>query len=199
MISFNQKLAEKPYLDFFNFYQKAIENSQRSVEAISISSWNAIEGEVNSRFVNLKHIDNDKWTFYSNYDSPKMHEFLSHNQISALFYWNSINVQIRMKAKIYRTPDDISDNYFLNRSKEKNALAISSLQSKPISSYDDVVKNYNQVLKSGVDLSKRPSNWGGHSFTPYYFEFWEGDKARLNRRKVYRKVKNLWKESTLQP
>tara|TARA_B100001063_G_C16750690_1_gene550129 strand:+ start:1076 stop:1693 length:618 start_codon:yes stop_codon:yes gene_type:complete len=199
MITFNTKLAEKPYLEFFRYYQKAIEGNQRSVEAISISSWNAIKSEVNSRFVNLKHIDNDKWTFYSNYDGPKMTEFLSHNQISALFYWNSINVQIRMKAKIYRTSADISDKYFMGRSKEKNALAISSMQSLPISSYDEVIKNYNKILTSDIDLTKRPVNWGGHSFTPYYFEFWEGDAARLNRRKAYSKVEEIWEELTLQP
>ena len=33
----------------------------------------------------------------------KHHAFNSHNQIAALVYWPSINVQIRMKAKIKKT------------------------------------------------------------------------------------------------
>ena len=59
--------------------------------------------EVDSRYVNLKFITNDEFIFFSNYDSPKASAFNSHNQIAALLYWSSINVQIRMKAKIKKT------------------------------------------------------------------------------------------------
>ena len=31
----------------------------------------------------------------------------------------------------------------------------------------------------------RPDFWGGFSFVPYYFEFWQGHKNRLNKRHVF--------------
>ena len=49
------------------------------------------------------------------------------------------------------------------------------------------------------DLKKCPQYWGGFSFTPYYFEFWEGHESRINKREVFNKIDGLWKQSYLQP
>ena len=198
MIQFNNLNQEVPYLLFKKKYDEAIDAGQKAIEAISISSYNKDMNEVDSRYVNLKFITNDEFIFFSNYNSPKATSFNSHNQIAALVYWPSINVQIRMKAKIKKTSTEYNQKYFFDRSKEKNALAISSNQSKPINSYSQVKENYNKSLKND-DLKKCPEFWGGYSFTPYYFEFWEGHELRLNKREVYEKSYDSWKHLFLQP
>ena len=194
-ISINQEL---PYLYFMKKYDEAIKAGQKSIEAISISSFNTKINEVDSRFVNLKFIKNDEFIFFSNYDSSKASSFNSHNQIAALLYWPCINIQIRMKAQIKKTSNEFNQKYFSERSKEKNALAISSNQSKPIDSYNQVKDNYIKSLES-EDLKKCPEYWGGYSFIPYYFEFWEGHKSRINKREVFEKTEGIWKQSFLQP
>tara|TARA_B100000767_G_C19774439_1_gene541776 strand:- start:485 stop:1081 length:597 start_codon:yes stop_codon:yes gene_type:complete len=198
MIDFIDLDDSKPYKTFFNYYKKAMERNQNSVEAIVISSFDKGLDEVNSRFVNLKFIKDKEWIFFSNYLSSKARSFDSHNQISALFYWNSINVQIRIKANIKKTSSKFNNEYFKNRATNKNALAISSEQSKPIKSYDEVINSYNKILKLSK-LDKCPDYWGGYSFKPFYFEFWEGHESRLNKRNVYEISGNQWKESFLQP
>jgi pyridoxamine 5'-phosphate oxidase len=198
MIKFNNHNKEIPYLIFKDKYTEALEAGQRNIEAISISSYNKDSNQVDSRFVNLKFIDNKKFIFFSNYNSPKSIAFNSHNQIAALVYWPSINVQIRMMAKIKTTSNEYNQNYFFDRSEEKNALAISSNQSKLIDSYNQVKENYNKSLKND-DLKKCPDFWGGFSFTPYYFEFWEGHESRLNKREAYEKSDDSWKHLILQP
>ena len=198
MIEFNNLNQEIPYLLLKEKYDEAVDAGQKGIEAISISSYNKEINEVDSRYVNLKFIINDEFIFFSNYDSPKALSFNSHDQIAALVYWPSINVQIRMRAKIKRTTDEYNQNYFFNRSEEKNALAISSSQSKPIDSYNQVKENYNKSLKND-DLKKCPEFWGGYSFTPYYFEFWEGHESRLNKREAYEKSDDSWKYLILQP
>ena len=198
MIKFNNLNPEIPYQFLKEKYDEALNAGQRGIEAISISSYNKDISEVDSRYVNLKVITNDRFIFFSNYNSPKASSFNSHNQIAALLYWPSINVQIRMKAKIKRTTDEFNQNYFFNRSKEKNALAISSNQSKPIGSYDQVKENYNKSLKDD-DLKKCPKYWGGYSFTPYEIEFWEGNEFRLNKRNLYRKDNSTWSHFILEP
>ena len=45
----------------------------------------------------------------------------------------------------------------------------------------------------------RPEYWGGFSFTPYYFEFWEGHKSRVNKRCVYELKNKKWICYILQP
>ena len=113
-------------------------------------------------------------------------------------FWDSINVQIRIKAVIKKTLHEYNQKYFSDRSEKKNALAISSNQSKSIDSYIQVEKNYKRSLKND-DLKKCPDYWGGFSFTPYYFEFWEGHESRINKREVFDKIDGTWKQSFLQP
>ena len=198
MIQFNNLNQEVPYMLLKKKYDEAIDSEQTNIEAISISSFNEEIDEVDSRYVNLKFISNDEFIFFTNYNSPKASAFNSHNQISALLYWPCINFQIRMKAKIKKTSNNYNQKYFLKRSEEKNALAISSNQSKLIDSYNQVKENYDKSLKND-DLKKCPEFWGGYSFTPYYFEFWEGHKSRINKREVFNKINGVWEQSFLQP
>tara|TARA_B110000003_G_scaffold178283_1_gene177699 strand:- start:472 stop:1068 length:597 start_codon:yes stop_codon:yes gene_type:complete len=198
MIEFKTLYQETPYLIFKKKYDEALDADQKNIEAIAISSYNKENNEVDSRFVNLKFVDDNKFIFFSNYNSPKSTAFSSHNQISALLYWPSINFQIRMKAKINKTPKEYNNEYFKKRSIDKNALAISSNQSAPIKSYEDVKKNYFDSLNSDY-LSDCPDYWGGYSFIPYYFEFWEGHDSRLNKRDIHEMIHNEWHHYILQP
>lgn len=199
MIAIKNLSTAKPYSEFSKFYQDALNKNQLNVEAIVISSFNPIKKEVESRYVNLKYITNEEWIFFSNYNSKKATDFKMHEQVSILLYWNSINVQIRMKANIQKTKDEFSNQHFNSRSKEKNALAISSDQSSIIDSYELVKTNFQNTLNSSDQLYKRPSYWGGYSFSPYYFEFWQGHESRLNKRDVYEMQSNEWLRYKLQP
>lgn len=198
MIVFKNNSNSRPYKKFRAFYKKAANLNQKNIEAILVSSYSTSQKEVDSRFVNLKFIDDDKFIFFSNYQSPKSVQFLEHNQVSAVIFWNKPNVQIRIKAVIQKIPEIDSNNYFETRAIDKNALAISSHQSQKISSYSSVRKEYEQILNN-KDLKTRPAYWGGYSFIPYYFEFWEGHDSRLNHRISFENNKGEWISSTLQP
>lgn len=198
MIKFINLPNEVPYKILKQKYDYAISANQKNVEAISVSSYSTKFKEVNSRFVNLKFVDGEDFIFFSNYKSPKSHDFISHNQVAILIYWNNINTQIRIKATIKKTSVELNKNYFSKRSIQKNALAISSNQSECIESFENVLENYNKSLKSD-NLKECPEYWGGFSFTPYYFEFWEGHESRLNKRNVYEIKEKFWEHSCLQP
>ena len=199
MIKFINLSSEKPYTHFQSLYEEALANDQRGIEAISISSYSQEMSEVEARYVNLKYIVNNEWIFFSNYNSPKAQQFESHSQISSLFFWSSINTQIRIKGLISKTSIEFSDEHFKGRTKEKNALAISSNQSQVIDSFDEVTKNYHQTLNAMTADTVRPDFWGGFSFTPYYFEFWQGHENRLNKRRVFEQQEDDWIERLLQP
>jgi len=198
MISFQDLNTEPPFNIFYKNYLRALKAKQKNIEAIAISSLNKERNEVDSRFVNLKYVIEDKFIFFSNYNSPKATSFNSHDQIAALVYWSSINIQIRMKANIKKTSNEFNQKYFFERSKKKNALSISSNQSKPISSFEKVKENYDKSLQ-GDDLKKCPDYWGGFSFKPYEIEFWHGNQYRLNRRDLYSKKDNNWSHIILEP
>jgi len=194
-----QKLNQTlPYIKLNKFYKAALLSNQPAIDAILIASFCKKNNEVDARNVNLKIINDEQFIFFSNYNSPKSTQFSSHDQISAVLYWSTIDVQIRMKAKIEKVTDKFSDEYFKTRDINKNALAISSHQSEPIDSYELVSKSFNETVLN-QDLLVRPDFWGGFSFTPYYFEFWEGHESRLNKRNAYEMNNNTWEHSTLQP
>ena len=184
---------------FQSLYQEAKKNGQKGIEAICVSSYNQAKKEVEARYVNLKYIAHNEWIFFSNYLSPKANQFESHDKVSVVIYWASINTQIRMKAKICKTSAEFSDEHFRCRTKEKNALAISSNQSQTIESFDEVAKNFNETLDAMTPETARPNFWGGYSFTPYYFEFWQGHENRLNKRHVFEQQDSKWVERFLQP
>jgi len=198
MIEFHNISNITPYKIFKEKYEEALNAGQKNIEAISIASFNKEKDEVDSRFVNLKFIENDKFIFFSNYNSPKALAFETNDQISALMYWSSVNIQIRIKAHIKKTSVKYNKLYFKNRSIYKNALAISSNQSRKISSFAKVKSKYNKVMESN-DLTLCPEHWGGFTFAPYSFEFWEGHKSRLNKRNLYKKNKNQWSHYILEP
>ena len=199
MIKFLNLSSDQPYLFFQSLYESALENGQKGIEAISVSSYDKTASEVEARYVNLKYIANNEWIFFSNYQSPKASQFESHNQVSVLIYWASINTQIRMKARIFKTSAKFSDDHFNSRTKEKNALAISSNQSQPIDSFDEVSKNFYETLSVVDSHTSRPDFWGGYSFIPYYFEFWQGHENRLNKRHIFKQQNDVWEEEFLQP
>jgi pyridoxine/pyridoxamine 5'-phosphate oxidase len=188
-----------PYKKFINFYNRALKENQNHVNAISISSYNSSLKEVDSRFVNLKYIVGDEWIFFSNYNSSKAHDFNSHKQISVLIYWSSIDVQIRIKANVEKSSKEFSDKHFHDRNISKNILAISSEQSKDIGCYEEVVLKYTSIKDSDLDLTSRPDYWGGFSFKPFYFEFWEGHESRINKRETLNFNSGQWKSGFLQP
>ena len=199
MIDFLNVVSDAPHNKFLDLYTKAHEHNQKGLEVIAISSFDQPSNEVESRFVNLKYIAGNEWIFFSNYLSPKAAQFQAHDQISALIYWGAINTQVRLKAKIQRTSAEFSDMHFQGRSMQKNALAISSNQSQPIDSFDSVKENFHTTLTSMNEDTHRPEYWGGYSFIPYYFEFWEGHENRLNKRQVFLKEESSWRETLLQP
>ena len=199
MIKFINPSTDEPYIYFQSLYQEALANDQRGIEAISVSSYNQEMSEVEARYVNLKYIVDNEWIFFSNYNSPKAQQFESHSQISSLFFWSSINTQIRIKGLISKTSIEFSNEHFKGRTREKNALAISSNQSQVIDSFDEVTKNFHQTLNEMTHDTVRPDFWGGFSFIPYYFEFWQGHENRLNKRHVFEQQEDEWIERFLQP
>ena len=199
MIKFINPSSEKPYIRFQSLYQEALANNQRGIEAISVSSYNQEMNEVEARYVNLKYITDKEWIFFSNYNSPKAQQFESHSQVSVLIFWSSINTQIRIKALISKASKEFSDKHFRSRTKEKNALAISSYQSQVIDSFDEVTKNFHQTLNVMTPDTARPDFWGGFSFIPYYFEFWQGRENRLHDRFTYERKRSNWMINRLSP
>jgi len=198
MIKFVDICESEPYQLLKKLYEKAQKKNQKNIEAFVVSSFSRKRDEVFSRYLNLKSVQKKEFIFFTNYLSPKAKQFREHNQISCLIFWNQINAQIRLQGKVKKIPHSYNKKYFKQRDPYKNALAISSRQSKKVSEYNAVVKNYEKIFHQ-EDLTECPDYWGGYAFTPYYFEFWEGHSSRINKREVYELKNDSWTHFYIQP
>lgn len=198
LIKFLNINPDTPFSLLYDYYNQAVGSGQKSPEVFVVSSYNSSLNEVDSRCVNLKFIDCNSFIFFSNYLSPKSVQFKSNPRISTLIFWDKINLQIRMKGTIKKTEREFNRKYFAQRSKDKNALAISSNQSSRIDSYQEVLRKYEKTFKN-KDLSVCPEHWGGFSFDPYSIEFWKAGKNRLNQRCLYELNNNIWDRYVLEP
>jgi pyridoxamine 5'-phosphate oxidase len=199
MITIQEKIKKTPLKKFVSLYKKALELKQPSLEAACLSTSN-ISGNPDSRYINIKCINNNGFIFYSNYRSPKSKHLEFNSNISLNFFWTVINTQIRIKATAEKLPEALSDNHFKKREYKKNILSISSHQSCRIKSYDDVKEKYEKELKrTSQSIIKRPNYWGGFLLKPYYFEFWQGNNSRINKRKAYEYKNEAWDSFFLEP
>ena len=71
MIIFKRIPNEEPFLKFKEYYDLAVLKRQKSIDALAISSLLKDDLTVDSRYVNLKMIDDGKLIFFSNYESRK--------------------------------------------------------------------------------------------------------------------------------
>lgn len=198
MINFINDCQEIPFLLFREKYNQAFKKNQSFIEAVAVSSYSVKNNEVNSRYVNLKIVDSKNFIFFTNYLSPKANDFNEHSQVSLSFFWETINTQVRIQAKIKKTSSEYNDEYFKGRCREKNILAVCSNQSNEIDSYHLIKKKYEKTLKE-KKIKSCPDYWGGYECTPYYFEFWTGHKHRINLREAYSNHGNKWKKTILEP
>ena len=111
--------------------------------------------------------------------------------------FNCTNLTISRNLKKYISDQEFKSVNTNNRDKKKNALAIMSKQSSSIDSYEALQSNYKMILENN-DLTKCPDYWGGFSFNPFYFEFWEGHESRLNKRETYEYKNDEWVHGFLQ-
>ena len=187
----------EPFQKFLNLYKIATLAGQKNIEAACLGTVSR-DNNPHSRFINIKYINKDEFVFFSNYLSAKGEHIKHNNKVSLVFYWNLAHIQIRLEGSRSKLSDKRSDLHWNKRLDSKNALAIASKQSSKSISYEDVLNNYNNCIDN-KDLSERPDYWGGYIINPIYFEFWKGDKNRINEREVFELDGFDWRNYLLQP
>ena len=152
-----------------------------------------------SRVVLLREIKNNRFVFFTNYNSNKGRDIKLNNYVSMNFFWRQMERQIRIQGKIYKIKEIESDKYFISRPYKSQIAAISSNQSEIIKDRKVLEDKFDLNLKKYKDNVQRPQNWGGYYIDPINFEFWQGRKSRMHDRFLYTLKKDKWVISRLSP
>ena len=85
----------------------------------------------------------------------KAKEFISNQNVALNFFWDSINIQVRIQGVINKLDEKKSDKYFYSRDIKKNLLAIISKQSEYLDSYKTFTeKFYDELNHKDITFKK---------------------------------------------
>lgn len=189
-------LAADPIEQFDRWYQDA---SKTISEANAMILATAYQGRTSQRLLLLKSYDHDGFVFYTNYSSRKAAEIEHNPQGSLLFWWKSIERQVRIEGRIEKVDAAMSDQYFASRSRDAQLGAIASKQSQVIPDRKALEDEYQRCKDAHPGHIQRPAFWGGYRLIPDYYEFWQGGANRLHDRFCYRPDNQHWLIQRLAP
>jgi len=159
-------------------------------------------GRPNARMVLLKGVDERGFAFYTNMDSQKGQELETQPQAALVFYWKSVNRQVRVRGPVEHVSEKEADAYFSTRPKQAQIGAWASKQSSPLESrlaFEKAVAVY--AAKYAIGEVPRPPNWSGYRIVPLSIEFWQERPFRLHDRLEFKRERPdaPWNKTRLYP
>ena len=157
------------------------------------------DGRPSVRTVLLKAMDDRGFVFYTNYASRKAREIAESGHVSLLFFWRSVERQVRIDGSVEKVSDADSDTYFATRPLESRLSVYASPQSAPIESREELESRFDVARQAYGDSVPRPEWWGGYRVLPDEMEFWQGRTNRLHDRLLYSRLQGSWQRQRLAP
>lgn len=196
------ELPENPFKAFKYWFGEAKKLYKEDANCFVLSSSDKTKN-VSSRVVLLKSFDDKSLTFFTNYNSRKASDIEETPKVSCLFYWSSMEKQIRIEATAKKLSAKESEAYFSSRPRNSQISAWASRQSEEIPSKRSLIDKFLEYKKqfSGKENIPCPDFWGGYELVPYRFEFWQGGLYRLHDRLLYTKKgkSSAWSQTRLSP
>lgn len=176
--------------------------------------------EPDARVVLCKALDaaSGRLVFYTNYHSAKGRQLENTPRASAVFHWDALDLQARVRGPVRRCPTSESDEYFNSRALLSRLGAWASKQSQPVASRATLEQQLADIkARFAVDDPRdpaqdkpipRPEHWGGFELWAEVVELWIGQRGRLHERGRWRREVKLdtgkpvsgdWERRRLQP
>jgi pyridoxamine 5'-phosphate oxidase len=157
-------------------------------------------GRPSVRTVLLKDVDDRGFVFYTNYGSRKARELAESGRASLLFFWRSVERQVRIDGAVEQVSAAEADAYFATRPLESRWSVYASKQSEPIESREALESRFDVARQVYGETVPRPGWWGGYRVLPDEMEFWQGRTNRLHDRLQYSKQPDgAWLRQRLAP
>lgn len=173
-----------------------------------------------ARVVLCKSLDTDagKLVFYTNYHSVKGRQLDLLPAATAVFHWDVLELQARIRGPVLRTPAAESDAYFNSRPLLSRLGAWASKQSQPVRDRASLEQQLEDIMaRFGITdpgdpaqdkVIPRPEHWGGYELWAEVVELWIGQRGRLHERGRWRRQlktdgdgfsAGAWESRRLQP
>ena len=187
-----------PLVQFRRWFEEA-RGELREPEAIALVTASP-DARPSARMVLLRHVGEDGFGWFSNYQSRKGVELEANPCAALLWYCEPLGRQVRIEGGVRHMSAAASDAYFAARPRGHQLGAHASAQSEVLESRAAFEERLALVERrfEGRDVP-RPAHWGGFLLVPDYYEFWQHRVDRLHDRVVYRPVGETWHRERLSP
>jgi pyridoxamine 5'-phosphate oxidase len=194
-----EDVSKNPINQFRKWFEESLSAEVIEPNAMFLSTISQ-DGYPQGRIVLLKDVDDNGFTFYTNYNSHKGADLAIHPLAALTFWWAELERQVRILGKVEKVSESESDAYFSVRPRGSQLGAW-------VSSQSEVIEN-REVLTDKLDKFEaqfanqpvpRPPHWGGYRVIPHEIEFWQGRPSRLHDRIRYQYQNNEWKIERLSP
>ena len=202
----SQSMTQNPLLLLQSWLNEAMElDLQPNPDSMAIATSNS-QGLPNVRMVLCKEINTEEGyvVFYTNYDSVKSIEIKENPKCSALFHWDKLGYQIRIRGEILQSTDKENDAYFASRHLGSQVGAWASNQSNPVEDRQALDDQFRKILDrfnlTSESITRneqkipRPPHWGGYRLWIEEIEFWLNQKDRLHDRLHFRRALTISSE-----
>ena len=202
----SQSMTQNPLLLLQSWLNEAMElDLQPNPDTMAIATSNS-QGLPNVRMVLCKEINTKEGyvVFYTNYNSVKSLEIKENPKCSALFHWDKLGYQIRIRGEILQSSDEENDTYFASRHLGSQVGAWASNQSNPVEDREALDDQFKKILDrfnlTSESITRneqkipRPPNWGGYRLWIEEIEFWLNQKDRLHDRLHFRRALTISSE-----
>jgi pyridoxamine 5'-phosphate oxidase len=189
-----------PIKQFDKWFNEALKAELHEPTAMALATATH-DGRPSARIVLMKGFDSNGFVFYTNYLSRKGKEIAKNPLGSLLFFWGTLERQIRIEGTIEKISKEDSIRYFQTRPRASQLSAVASPQSQEIPDRNILDKKWQEAEAEFLDKDiTKPSFWGGYILKPRLMEFWQGRQSRLHDRILYKKIDNKhWKKVRLAP
>tara|TARA_B110000305_G_scaffold148918_1_gene165255 strand:- start:417 stop:968 length:552 start_codon:yes stop_codon:yes gene_type:complete len=182
-----------------NWFEDALKVNNLEANACVLSSVSS-DNYPSSRVVLLKGVNENGFTFFTNYKSSKAKDIDANPNVALNFYWPELERQVRIVGIAKKITINDSDTYFKSRPRESQMGAWLSDQSKVIGLDYNFMETLNSLESKFKDKEvERPLHWGGYCIEPIKVEFWQGRPSRLHDRLEYKIEDGKWIYKRLAP
>ena len=193
-----QNILRNPFDQFDLWLLEALESEQLEPTAMILSTVDE-KGQPHSRVVLLKDSTVKGFVFYTNYEGHKAQQMAQNNQVSLLFFWPTLERQVRITGTVKKISKTLSSAYFLSRPLDSKIGAWTSPQSQVIHHKDFLNQQFRYYQEKFGEDVPRPPHWGGYIVKPETFEFWQGRENRLHDRLFFIIESGEWAIKRLAP
>jgi pyridoxamine 5'-phosphate oxidase len=193
------QIARDPFAQFSEWYQLAERVEKPLPNAMALATASAA-GRPSVRMVLLKDFDSSGFVFFTNYRSRKARDLARNASASLLFYWASLDRQVRIEGRVVKVSAEESAAYFATRPVGSQLGAWASPQSAVLPGRGALEARFQDAQRKYAARIPCPPHWGGYRLIPRELEFWQGRPDRLHDRIRYRRQRTgRWKAERLAP